>query len=229
MGRRLLVIHQDRRTRRFAAVGVLQFKSDGRYEFTYLPGVRDAELLRSIPGRDRLVSESLPAFFTTRVMDPKQPGFDDWVQAYELTATISPIEILARGAGERMTDTYQVVEVLQLNEAGRAYGHFMVSGHRYVDDPRVADRLRSGQELDVVPERTNPKNPEALQLLADGQVVGWVPAWLVFTISVVWAAHGEAKVHVVRVNPLEAGVHLRVFASLEIQAPVGTRLYEWDV
>jgi hypothetical protein len=122
IGRRLLVIHQNLDNRRFAAIGVLQIRADGRYAFDYLPGVSDADLLRSIPGRERLVSESLPAFFATRVMDPKQPGFDDWVRAYELSAPISPLEILARGAGDGMTDTFHVVEVLQLNESGQANG-----------------------------------------------------------------------------------------------------------
>jgi hypothetical protein len=105
----------------------------------------------------------------------------------------------------------------------------MVSGCRYAGDPTVADRLRLGQELEIVPEPSNPVNVEALQLFADGQLVGWVPDWLLFTVRAVQSAGGNVAIHVVRVNPPEAGVHLRVFAALEIRAPAGTGLYEWDV
>lgn len=55
-------------------------------------------------------SDTLFHFFANRVMSPRRPDFDDYLEALGLTRGESnPIELLARSGGQRATGSVQVV------------------------------------------------------------------------------------------------------------------------
>lgn len=222
LGRELLVIWQDPETRLFHPMGTLAVKEEG-FAFRYHESA--ARHLAAIPDNvTEYLGHNLPAFFANRVLDPRQPAFPDYLRAFDLSEPVSPVELLVRSAGRRVTDTFQIVEIPQFDDTGRSRQHFFVSGVRHIGEPEALGSIKQGERLRVLPEPTNPINPAALRLLCDVGTVGFVPDWQLPLLRQVVAVGGEFSIHVVRVNPPDQGAHLRVLASLDIQVPPGSQV-----
>lgn len=52
---------------------------------------------------------------------------------------------------------------------------FFVSGFQHHDGALVLDQLKPGMELNIVPERDNPYDPEATALYFNDTMIGYVP------------------------------------------------------
>lgn len=213
--RKLQLIWKHPVSRRYHRIGQFEALQDGRYAFGYVPGaaeIPDLTPLVQFPDLGRVyVSDALPAFLANRVMSKRRATYGQYLGWLGLGEDAPPVEILARTGGERVTDTFHLVDSFD-PVGGRVEGRFFVSGirHRFGGELTA---IRPGQHLRLVDDLQNPVNPHAILLADDETELGWVPDWLV---SDVHAMRQRADVHVFveQVNP-DAPPHLAVLCRLE--------------
>lgn len=221
--RQLLVVWQDPASRRFIRVARLDELEDGRYAFRYLSEAHGANFspLVQFPDVDAVyVSDSLPAFFSNRVMSRQRASYGDFREWLGLTVEgqDTPIEVLARTGGPRATDTFHIVDDLREID-GRRISRFFASGvgHTAGADERLAHML-AGHRLSMRTEPDNPANQRALLIDAEADApVGWVPDWLVSEVHELLDSGYELNLVAERINPT-APVHLRLLCRLEARS-----------
>lgn len=226
--RRFLVVWQNPDTRQLVDVGDLRIDHAGadiqRCRFSYRSDARAAVGFQPFLAFPDLTGEyvregGLFSFFENRVMSARRPDFGQYADALGLTrAQADPVEILARSAGGRATDTVHVVPEPEVAPDGTETRLFLVSGVRHTPDidERMA-QLRAGQQLQLRPEPDNPANPRAVLLdAAHGEPVGWVPNYLLDYLHKHLDAGSGVDVTVVKANGPEAPAHLRVLARMAV-------------
>lgn len=204
----LLVSRQDPTTRAFARVGTLSF--DGReYSFEY----EDAadRPLPGLPLGSSHRSARLFPIFAERVLDPRRPERRCALDYLGLSEEAGPFEVLAVSGGGRTGDTYELTPVPQ---PGPVSVPFLVHGIRYLSEASRAqiDRLSRGDRLLLRSEPTNAVTERALLVTSDGHALGYVPTPLLEYVHAIMVE--EHSLVVERVNPSEAGVHMRLLVRL---------------
>ncbi|MTG91016.1 hypothetical protein GJV82_19050 [Cellulosimicrobium sp. BIT-GX5] len=204
----LLVTRQDPVTRQFARVGTLSF--DGTtYTFRYDSGAR-----RPLPGL-RIGAEHRSAtlfpIFAERVIDPHRPERFETLEHLGLPREAGPFEVLAVSGGGRTGDTYELTPLPQRGEVDLP---FLVHGVRHLTSSERAsiDRLAHGDRLALRFEPENPVNDRALLVTQDGGRLGYVPTPLLDYVHEI--IKGDHQLVVERVNPPEAGLHMRLLVRL---------------
>lgn len=204
----LLVSRQDPDTRLYSRVGVLSF--DGEvFRFSYSEGV--ARAMPGLPLGRVHVSESLFPIFAERMMDPHRPERAETLRALGLDSEAEPLEVLAVSGGGRTGDTY---ELTPLPQPGRVSLPFLVHGIRYLtaEERAAIEDLKPGDRLQLRCEKDNPVNERALLVRQDGQRLGYVPDPLLDYVHRI--IESPYKLVVQRVNPVEAGMHMRLLVRL---------------
>ncbi len=205
---RLLVSRQDPTTRAFVQVGTLAF--DGaRYAFTY-----DASAQRALPGLPlgkTHTSDTLFPIFAERVLDPRRPEKAETLEHLGLPAEAGPFEVLAVSGGGRTGDTY---ELTPLPQVGPVDLPFLVHGVRHLtgDERASIERLQPGDRLSLRCEPDNPVNGRALLVTQNGDRLGYVPDPLLDYVHEIIT--GDYELIVERINPPEAGLHMRLLVRL---------------
>lgn len=231
---RLIVCWQHPDVRALEPVGVLSF--DGAaYRFEYLERARDIDGFQALLGFPEIghvyESEELFPLFAQRAMDPRRPDFERYVRDLSLDEKSTPWEQLSRSGGAREGDTLQLFPVPRFVDGGW-HCYFLASGVRYMmsksvkidgalrghySSPELEDllgSLREQEPLEVHPEADNDWSELALVLAtADGRPLGYVPHLLVKALETP-VADGLVQVSVERVNPLEAGWHMRLLVEM---------------
>lgn len=221
----LFVNWQDEASRRIFPVGRLVTLTGGGYEFCYIAAAGDAKQFgfapfQSFPDFEQVyVSPELPAFFKNRLLQPGRPDYPQYLQELGLETEATPIAILARSGGRRVTDPLEVFAELEPNGA-RFEAHFFVRGIRYRTGAEEAvAELRAGDELRLQHEPTNEFNPKAHLLLChDGRAVGHVPDYLVDNLNELVEQDPSLRVMVVRVNAVPAPSQQRLLAKLDVSS-----------
>ena len=165
----LLLVWQDPADRRFVPIAELHHLDDGRYVFQYLDAARIHAgffALDEYPDLTRsYASESLPVFFSNRVMSTDRPSYDrylHWLGLDDAAVSEVPLEVLARTGGGRATDTFHIVDVPLKGEREFA-SRFFVSGIRHVEDPDgVLAKVHVGDRLELRREPGNETNCRAV-------------------------------------------------------------------
>jgi len=129
----LFVNWQDENTRRIFPVGRLVNLSDGRFEFAYIAAAKEAQAFGFVPfvafpELERVyVASELPAFFKNRVLQPGRPDYPQHLAELGLdSATATPMTILARNGGRRVTDPLELVaEFVPAASEQRLEAHFL--------------------------------------------------------------------------------------------------------
>lgn len=172
--------------------------------------------------RARYRSPRLFPFFANRVMSARRPDYDDHLAALGLTRDeAEPLELLARSAGRRATDTVQVVPERWTDEYGRAHQLFLASGARHVPgaEERIR-RLRPGALLALRPQPDNADDPRALLLdTVSGEQVGWVPSYLLDEVHKDLDGGADVTCVVERANGPDVPWHLRLLCRLITTVP----------
>lgn len=234
--RRLVVCWQHPQTRAIEPVGLLSFDGTA-YEFRYLARASEVEgfrLLLGFPDVERAYrSPELFPFFAQRVMDPRRPDFARHLAGLALSDDdFSPWELLARTQGRREGDTIVLYPLPRGGEDGWTC-FYLVHGIRHLaaksvpidgetfgpysaeELEDVLEELHAGDTLRLAPEPSNDWSPSAMLVLdPKGRPLGYLPE--LFSESV-GLAHldGTVRNTVERVNPPEAGWHLRILVRLE--------------
>ncbi|MDO7880646.1 hypothetical protein [Antiquaquibacter soli] len=238
--------HPD--TRAIAPVALLSFDGE-KYSFAYLESAASVAGFKPLLGFPEFgvqyTSRALFPLFQQRVMDPKRPDFERYVSELGLSGETSPWEQIYRSGGSREGDTLQLFPVPEYAD-GAWTSRFLVHGMRHllgktvpIDGvPRggysvselesLLGELVEGESLELVAEETNEYTDRALLVTTRGRYpLGYVPDFLLFGVK---PAHSDGRVHVFveRVNPPEAGWHLRLLARMTIDAGPNTRFFEWQ-
>jgi hypothetical protein len=225
--RRLVVVRQDRDTRRFLPVAILAVEQDGTFVFQYLEdAVLDPDF-QPVPGfpepAETYRSTELFPFFRHRVMSPRRPDYPAHLRAMGLEGEDpDPVEILVRTAGRRATDTYQVVPEPTVHTDGTETRLFLASGIRHLDGAteRVA-ALDHGQSLMLRPDPDNRFDPQAILLdVASGEPVGYIPMHMCGYVHQHLAGGARIDVMVEQANGPEVPRHLQLLCRMRV-VPVG--------
>ncbi len=227
--RRFLVVWQHPESREFVNVGDLQVNhAHGNIiscRFAYrqdvgaTPGFQPFLAFPEVGGSYERDGDLFP-FFQNRIMSPRRPDFDQYADALGLThGQADPVEILARSAGARATDTVHVVPEPDTAPDGTETRLFLVSGIRHTPDVEARmKRLRPGQHLQLRAEPDNQANPRAVLLDVErGEPVGWVPNYLLDYVHKHREAGSTIDVTVVKANGPEAPAHLRLLARMVVR------------
>jgi transcriptional regulator with XRE-family HTH domain len=226
------VIWQDPVTRGLVQVGWLEFTGD-EFVFSYTREARanaGFDPFTPFPQFDETYrSSDLFPFFSVRLTSTADPRYDAVIDALGLTReNATPAELLALSPSESPHDTIQVVpEPIELPD-GTLLRTFLVSGVRHAEEKKPGEvgqlvcSLEPGSPLQIVPEPTNPMNPRALQVAAEGTVIGWVPDYLVDETHTYLEGAARFSLVVERSNGPETPWHLRLLCRLTV-APAGSR------
>ena len=231
---RLIVSWQHPDVRAMEPVGMLSF--DGAtYRFEYLERARTLggfQPLLGFPEIGRLYdSDELFPLFAQRAMDPRRSDFERYVRDLALDAQSTPWEQIARSGGGREGDTLQLFPVPRYVD-GSWHCYFLASGIRYMMSKSVQiegeergsyspvqletllSSLKPQEPLSIHNEAENTWSTFALLLAtSDGQPIGYVPHLLVEALKTP-VADGAVRVAVERINPLDAGWHMRLLVEM---------------
>lgn len=220
----LVVAWQNPASRLIAPVGLLQQPSEETYRFRYLRRALATDGFTpflSFPDWARdYRSDRLFPLFSQRVMSARRPDYPEFLRQLHLAADATPWEQLARSEGRRTGDTVQVFPVPSVVEGRHSVCRFLVHGIRHANGGHLP-ALMVGNEVHLRDDATNPVNPAAVHVVADGgAVIGHVPDLLLEHLSALRSA-GRVSVTVEHVNGPEAPMHLRVLLRMEGMAPRG--------
>jgi hypothetical protein len=228
----LLVAWQHPQTRTITPVGVLEERAAG-YSFAYLRRALKVPGFQTFIGFDdlrrRYESPVLFSLFRQRLMDPRRPDYDHYMDVLGLDKNSSPLEVLGRSEGGRAGDSIFLIREPDITPDGQTTCTFFVHGVRHVEG--AAERiavLQPGEELLVRDDRDNPSNPHAVLVSAtDQQQLGWVPDAL---IDYVQTARTQARVsvRVKQVNDADVPPNLRLLVQLHGRVPSGYQPFAGD-
>ncbi len=222
----LFVNWQDERSRRIFPVGRLLTLATGGYEFAYIEAAHEAAKYGFVPFQafpelgSVYVATELPAFFQNRLLRPGRPDYPRYLEELGLeSATATPVKILARSGGRRVTDPLEVFAEF-VPSRDRFEAHFFARGIRHrVGAEEAVTQLQSGDELRLEPEPSNEFNARAHLLLChDGRSVGYVPDYLTDDLGELAERDPSLKVDVVRVNLAPAPSQQRLLCRLSVSS-----------
>lgn len=246
---RLIVTWQHPTTRAVSPVGVLSY--DGViYSFDYLLGADAVEGFKSLLGfsdrTESYASADLFPIFAQRVMDPRRPDFQRYVEDLGLREDASPWEQLTRSGGGKESDTLQLFPVPHFRD-GAWTCYILLHGMRHLlekdvllgdvkraryspaDFEGVLEGLIVGDQLVIEHERTNTFSDHALVATTTGQMpLGWVPDWFsgeVFELE----KQGCLSLLVERANPIEAGWHMRLLVKMAADCAADYQFFGGDL
>ena len=219
----LFVNWQDEKSRRiFPVARLVTLAGDAGYEFVYIAAARNAQEFGFAPFQafpeltEVYLAPELPAFFKNRLLQPGRPDYPLHLRELGLAPEdATPVEILARSGGRRVTDPLEVFA--ELVPAGERFeAHFFVRGIRYLPGAETAAlELQVGEQLRLKHEPTNEFNTNAhLVICHGGQAVGYVPDYLVDDLRELVEKDESLRVEVVQVNQPPAPSQQRLLCKL---------------
>jgi hypothetical protein len=226
----LYVFWQHPVSRSWLPVGILQRTKTG-FEFGYTKGAEQTS--EFIPfGRmsdlhKRYKSNDLFPFFSNRLMSPKRPEFDqfiNWIAAEQ--EADDPLVLLSRFGGKRATDPLVLYSKPEPNEQNEFDLFFLCHGIEYL--PRIAsDRIAEldvGEMLFAMFDISNPYDPHAIAIRTGDprHLIGYVPRFFARELRTCIESVRMEDVHlkVARVN-LEAPLQFRLLCRFTSPWPSG--------
>ena len=216
-------------------IGRLTFDR-GIYQFVYTQGVKEAEEkcaftpLLSFPRLDEVYTSTyLFPVFANRVMSRSRPDYSSFIEQLDLlNDDPSPMAILARSGGERVTDTFAVFPDPEVDEEGRYNLYFFSQGLRHL--PRSAiDRINqfeAGETLWLAREFQNPYDDRVLiSNTSDRSIVGYFPRYLLAEVFELLRQNSNLEVRVERVNKPPTPLQFRLLCKMSVHCRDDFRLF----
>ncbi len=218
------VIWQDLDDRSMHHIGWLVVAGHGT-SFSYTDHARRLPRFRPLPVFPNLdakyESTGLLPYFAGRL----PPELRDAVASSDLPpGDRLPTELRAI-AGEDVHEIVQIVPAPTAHPDGTVVHRALVSGVRHAndDDPEateaVLSRLQQDDELTLLPEPDNPKDPRAVIVAGSAGQVGWVPRYLLDELYDHWNRGGSATATVARIGAAGSNWHVRVLIDLQLSPP----------
>jgi hypothetical protein len=236
----LFVAWQNPLTRRFYPVARLSQISDdagqGWFEFAYIRGALNADQFTpfvSFPNLEQTYrAQDLFPMFANRLLSEKRADFPTYLAHLGLpSATTSPLLILSRSTGRRVTDTLELFPLPELEPEHGYRTWFWAHALRHLSQESHARLAALVPEEPVFP-RCDPQNPvdsDAIELLSDdGTRIGFMPSYLLDDAHTLQQTCTLCKVFVERINPPPAPLQQRLLLRLEACWPHGFVPYATD-
>lgn len=180
----IYLLWQDPNTRRRMVVGELK-KQEG-YIFFYTGDYKKARdlgwgMLRPFPEEKEYRSNVMFPVFSSRLPDPKRRDIDAILKGYGMKA-YDEYELLKKSGAKLPIDSYEFIDPI-FPEDETVFRKFYVSGVRHVakcggKNCNCMEIVSVGDEIDLVPETSNPVDRYAVALYAkNGEKIGFVPAY----------------------------------------------------
>lgn len=229
--KRLLLVWQgpegSSRTRHTVAELVRQ--SDGQVRFRYLTDGADfsaarAEGFVNYPAFrkvDQTYDLGVVDTFIRRLPPRTRGDYAQYLEQFRLRpeTSISDFALLAYTGARLPSDGFSIVNPLEdVSQAAELL--IEVAGFRHAAEVSL-DVLRIGDEIQFVPEPGNPRDPDAMAVLADGQKIGYVPRQQSHAVRTLLDGR-TLRGHIERVN----GSHERplVFVFTEVRPLASTEI-----
>lgn len=144
-------------------------------------------------------------------LDSHRPERAETLEQLGLGTEAEPLEVLAVSGGGRTGDTY---ELTPLPQPGPVSLPFLVHGIRHLtsEERAAIDDLKPGDRLELRLETDNEVNERALLVRKRGVRLGYVPDPLLDYIHRI--RERPFALVVDRVNPVEAGMHVRLLVRV---------------
>jgi hypothetical protein len=215
-------------SRYWFTIGRLTFEQ-GLYHFVYTQGVKEAEEkcaftpLLSFPRLDEIYTSTyLFPVFANRVMSRSRPDYSSFIEQLDLlNDDPSPMAILARSGGERVTDTFAVFPAPEVDEEGRYNLYFFSQylGHLPSSAIDRIERLEAGETLEIDREVQNSYDDRALiSNTGDRCIVGYFPRYLLAEIFELLRHNVNLEVRVERVNKPSTPFQFRLLCKMSVGA-----------
>ncbi|MBW7988953.1 MAG: DNA-binding protein [Planctomycetes bacterium] len=234
----LFVVWQDPESCSYFPVGHLKHVSDKGeqyYEFTYIKGVRDAikysfKPFLAFPEYDETyLSKELFSFFKNRILSNSRSDYIEYVSNLGLSPDDStPIEILARSGGRRMTDSVELFcppKSKGVPSEGFLVNYFFLAhGLRHMRDcaQGLVETLESEARLFIMHDLQNPVDNEALILRTEDYCcVGFLPRYLLPDCWEFLKGSDAIKVFIEKLNPPPAPIQQRILCRMEANTKEG--------
>ena len=215
-------------------VGMLE-RIEGGWRFRYTQGARTLPGFHpfyEFPKLDGVYrSVGLFPLFANRLMNPRRPEYQSWLNACGLDPAepLDPVLILGITNGRRATDNVELFARPQPDSEGCYVNRFFVHGVRWMSSPADAAiaALRPGDPLAIMPDPMNPVDPDAVAVRPmEGEfetiLIGYVPRYLAIDIACLMQKCRDQlrSLTVVRVN-LDAPSQQRLLCELRTCWPSG--------
>jgi hypothetical protein len=235
----LFLAWQDSSGRRWYTIGRLT-RDNAKYEFVYTKGALEAQeeagfqVLPSFPNLYEVYrSDELFPVFSNRLIAPSRPDyktFIEWLSFEDLEP--QPMAILARSGGKRMTDLLEVFPAAEDDGSGVYTVYFFAHGLSHAA-PAAIDRtlqLTAGEELLLMHDFQNPRDPKALALRTsekysgDMNLMGYCPRYLLPDIHWLLRAKRELPIVTVeKINRAPAPIQFRLLCRMTMTWPADFR------
>ncbi len=226
---------QDEKSRQWFPIGRLTHE-DEAFEFVYVRGFENAHRraalrpLPAFPDPSRVYrAKVLFPMFNNRIMSSAREEFRAYLRRLNLDDEApEPLLILARSQGRRSTDTFEVFPFPLEPKSGRLVIDFFVHGlrHRSEAAQALAASLEPGAALTLRHDATNADDPNAVQVLAEGTALGFVPRYYAPDLVRLLARAVKIDLAVAKVNPSPAPVQQRVLCHLDAPWPFDAPPFE---
>ena len=228
--KKVFLAWQDPISRLWYPIGRLTFQGTN-YRFVYLRGAQEAEkagrfqALQSFPDLNAVYeSADLFPLFSNRGLSSSRPDYEDYVKWLNVPRDQDdPITLLSRSGGRRITDSLEVFPCPEPDEIGTYHIHFFAHGLRHLSPSSIEriQRLREGENLLLVHDFQNPRDPKALMLRTsetfegDLHLVGYCPRYLVDDLfRLLENCRDYPQVTVERINSPPAPLQLRLLCDM---------------
>ncbi|KAB1660536.1 hypothetical protein F8O07_00645 [Pseudoclavibacter sp. CFCC 13796] len=237
--RQLIVTWQNIDTRAIEPIGLLTNAGD-EFRFEYFESAKSVLGFRPFPGFKDFdhvyTAEELFPLFSSRVLSSTRPDYQEYVEKLDLQVSdATPWELLTRSEGKTAGDTIQLFPVprrrgqeleLDVLIAGSRHmtkkkvipeGAAPVGNYPPEDFESLLSEISPGDQLSLVRETDNNAGRAYARLVLKDTVdpIGYLPDW----IAKEFEQHidkGEVSLTVTRVNPAQAGWHLRILGNLRV-------------
>lgn len=127
-------------------------------------------------GSERVVHEdNILSIFMRRLPPRNRSDFREYMKQFRLSSNmnLSDFNLLAHTEAKLPSDGFSMVDPLD-PEVDSCDLLLEVAGFRYYLDNARPASLKVGQSIELIPEPNNPKDPNAVQFLAEGHRIGYV-------------------------------------------------------
>jgi len=224
------VMWQDEQSRDWFVVGCLDHDGNN-YTFRYTEGAKKSTCFQPFPKMERLdqhyVSTDLFPVFANRLLPESRPEHKDFIRWLGLAGQEPhDIVLLARGEGQRETDSVTLHACPEKDEEGRYRSLFFSHGIRHGYLPENSEKrletLRAGDQLFPAFDVQNVKDSNAI-LLRTGdpiQFTGYCPRYFAQDFKKLQLNTKDFRITVVQIN-LDAPSRFKLLCEASAEWPEG--------
>lgn len=192
-------------TNSWHVVGLLRKRGDN-FIFNYTKGCKASDKFIPFSGMTQLdqtyVSKELFPLFANRLLSTKRPEYPKFISWLGLDAEqVSPINVLARSGGMRLTDSLQMFKRIEIADDG-TFTHIMFAHGLSHLSASASERVLSlvvGEQLCLCLDVQNSADPFAVIIRAErpSEIVGYCPRYLAQDITKILTDSGSyVKIYV---------------------------------